>query len=93
MDTEEAKRKKRNQVLLTLIFIIFLFLFSAFILVQAPGENTWELLEYLLTSPGSGWGSPLGTVIILTFVFTLLFIIELKEYLRGNYKLWKTSKK
>jgi|GEM_PF-2540987 chromate transport protein ChrA len=93
MDIKEAKRKKRNQVLQTFIVAMIADIISYYIIKNAPAETTWELIKYIFSVVGYGWpiSSP-GIVIIVGCITTLLFLWELKEYLEGNYQIWRTGK-
>jgi hypothetical protein len=94
MDPGEAKRKKRNQVLQTLLVTIAFWTYSIYIILTAPADNPGELMRYLLSRSGYGYNATtVGFIIILAIFATAFFFLELKDYLRGNYKLWKTSKK
>jgi hypothetical protein len=93
MDIKEAKRKKRNQVLQMFVAAVIFDLWSYYIVKNAPAETTWELIKYLLSPPGYGWPQMTHDIIIIIgIICTILFFVELKEYLQGNYKLWKTGK-
>jgi lipoprotein signal peptidase len=91
MDIKEAKRKKRNQVLQMFVLAIIFDLWSYYIIKTAPAETKWELIKYLLSGVGYGWArmAP-GIIVILGIFSTLLFLWELKEYLQGNYQIWRS---
>jgi len=91
MDVKEAKRKKRNQVLQMFIAAVVFDLWSYYIVKNAP--EGISLIRYLFSPIGYGWPISSHSIIIIIGCFTtLLFLWELKEYLQGNYKLWKPAK-
>jgi uncharacterized membrane protein (DUF106 family) len=93
MDIKEAKRKKRNQVLQMFIAALVFDLWSYYIIKTAPKETIFGLMKHVFFTPGYGWPqAPHGIIIIIGIICTILFFVELKQYLQGNYKLWKTGK-